>query len=74
MRLLGDVRLIENEKLAQPTVGTSERSRPQAPPYVGEGPGTHRLCLRCRLLVNHLNKVFALTSCVCWLNTSKFRR
>ena len=26
MRLLGDVRLIENEKLAPPTVGTSERS------------------------------------------------
>ena len=28
MRLLGDVRLIENEKLAPPTVGTLELTKP----------------------------------------------
>ena len=27
--------------MAPPTVRTSERERPQAPPYAGEGPGTH---------------------------------
>ena len=30
--------------------------------------------LRCRLPVNRSNEVFALVSCVCWLNARRLRR